>query len=145
MWIVRATFGCPSRVANFSGGATTINLVSLVRQTPYSRKCARSQCNRGFSRITAVAAPSNMEPPAIATPTWHLDAATMSKIFLVACSAAIMAAVSRTSFSMLAIPIQKQFSLSLADMGLIQSSLLFGYILGQVRFSPLDYIIKLHS
>ncbi|WPT12343.1 Sodium-dependent phosphate transport protein 1 [Picochlorum sp. SENEW3] len=56
------------------------------------------------------------------------------RVFLVACSASIMAAVSRTSFSVLAIPIQERFALSMADMGLIQSSLLFGYIVGQVLF-----------
>uniref|UniRef100_A0A7S1CV42 Major facilitator superfamily (MFS) profile domain-containing protein n=1 Tax=Picochlorum oklahomense TaxID=249345 RepID=A0A7S1CV42_9CHLO len=54
------------------------------------------------------------------------------RVFLVACSASIMAAVSRTSFSVLAIPIQERFALSMADMGLIQSSLLFGYIVGQI-------------
>lgn len=56
----------------------------------------------------------------------------VSRVFWVACSASIMAAASRTSFSVLAIPIQERFALSMADMGLIQSSLLFGYIVGQV-------------
>jgi hypothetical protein len=144
MWTMGATFGCPSRFVNFSAGIRTINLVSPFRRVHFSKNRALYRFKRDLNRIASVAAPSNMEPPAIATPTWHLDAATMSKIFLVACSAAIMAAVSRTSFSMLAIPIQKQFSLSLADMGLIQSSLLFGYILGQVRFYTHDCTLKLH-
>lgn len=65
-------------------------------------------------------------------PSWHLDSRTTSRIFWVACSAAVMAAVSRTCFSMLAIPIQRDFGLSMGDMGLIQSSLLFGYIVGQI-------------
>ena len=80
--------------------------------------------------VSAVAVPivgDVVDPPA-----WHLDSRTTSRIFWVACSAAIMAAVSRTCFSMLAIPIQQEFGLSLGDMGLIQSSLLFGYILGQI-------------
>ena len=94
-----------------------------------SRNVSVFSSNRNL--ITAVAVPivSDVVEP---SPAWHLDSKTTSRIFWVASSAAIMSAVSRTCFSMLAIPIQQEFGLSLGDMGLVQSSLLFGYILGQI-------------
>lgn len=92
--------------------------------------CGVSNNLRNGNLITAVAVP--IETGVVDAPAWHLDSRTTTRIFWVACSAAIMAAVSRTCFSMLAIPIQQEFGLSLGDMGLIQSSLLFGYILGQI-------------
>ena len=49
-----------------------------------------------------------------------------------ACAAMLLAALHRVSFSVLAVPIQAQFGLSLPQMGLLQSALLVGYVLGQV-------------
>lgn len=43
-----------------------------------------------------------------------------------------LAAVHRVAFSVLAVPIQAQLGLSLVQMGMLQSSLLAGYVLGQV-------------
>lgn len=59
-------------------------------------------------------------------------------IFLVACLATAMAAISRVTFSVLAIPIQMQYGLASSDLALLQSALLMGYTVGQVcgeRFS----------
>jgi MFS family permease len=43
-----------------------------------------------------------------------------------------MAAVGRVSFSVLAVPIQQQYNLRLSEMGLLQSAMLIGYVIGQV-------------
>jgi len=64
---------------------------------------------------------------------WNVEEKIVQKIFFLAGGAVLMAAITRTSFSVLAIPIQQQFGLDMAEMGFIQSSLLFGYICGQVR------------
>ena len=55
-----------------------------------------------------------------------------NKVFQLACSAAVMAAVARNSFTLLAVPISRELSLSMADIGAIQSSLLAGYLVGQM-------------
>jgi hypothetical protein len=57
-------------------------------------------------------------------------------VFFVACLATAMAAISRVTFSVLAIPIQNQYDLASTDLALLQSVLLFGYTMGQVRFLP---------
>lgn len=49
-----------------------------------------------------------------------------------ACIAALLAAVHRVAFSVLAIPISQQFSFTLSQMGQLQAALLVGYLLGQV-------------
>ena len=49
----------------------------------------------------------------------------------------LLAALHRVVFSVLAVPIQQQFGLSLPQMGLLQSSLLIGYVVGQVRATAL--------
>ena len=46
--------------------------------------------------------------------------------------AMFLAAAQRCSFSVLALPIQAQLGLSLAQMGVLQSSMLLGYVIGQV-------------
>ena len=47
------------------------------------------------------------------------------------------AAIHRVTFSVLAIPIREEFALSLPQMGILQSAVLAGYIVGQVgRGSP---------
>ena len=48
-----------------------------------------------------------------------------------------MAPVHRVAFSVLAVPIQAQLGLSLPQMGMLQSSLLVGYVLGQILCSLL--------
>ena len=62
--------------------------------------------------------------------TWNTDPSTT--VFLIGCMSTALAAISRTSFSVLAIPIQSQLGLSLSEMGLVQSSLLLGYVVGQL-------------
>jgi hypothetical protein len=65
-----------------------------------------------------------------------LPASTSSPVrlvFAVACASTFLAAVGRVSFSVLAVPIQQQFGLTLADMGLLQSAMLVGYVIAQVR------------
>ena len=42
------------------------------------------------------------------------------------------ASIHRVTFSVLAIPIREEFSLSLPQMGVLQSAVLAGYIIGQV-------------
>ncbi|GAB4823811.1 hypothetical protein N2152v2_010857 [Parachlorella kessleri] len=49
-----------------------------------------------------------------------------------ACAAMLLAALHRVAFSVLAVPIQQQFGLSLPQMGLLQSALLVGYVVGQI-------------
>lgn len=49
-----------------------------------------------------------------------------------ACAATLLAAVHRSAFAVLAVPIQAQFGFSLAEMGVLQSGLLFGYLCGQI-------------
>ena len=47
------------------------------------------------------------------------------------------ASIHRVTFSVLAIPIREEFALSLPQMGILQSAVLAGYIIGQVgRGSP---------
>lgn len=60
---------------------------------------------------------------------WTAAAAT---VYGAACLSTFMAAVGRVSFSVLAVPIQQQFKLSMGDMGLLQSAMLVGYVIGQV-------------
>ena len=43
-----------------------------------------------------------------------------------------MAAISRVSFSVLPALSQQEYGLKLSDMGILQSSLLMGYVLGQI-------------
>ena len=50
----------------------------------------------------------------------------------VACSSTFSAAVARSSFSVLVVSIQKAYGMSLNDIGLLQSGLLVGYVLGQI-------------
>lgn len=78
---------------------------------------------------------ATLEPPVLEMPghAWNVEEKIVQKIFFLAGGAVLMAAITRTSFSVLAIPIQQQFGLDMAEMGFIQSSLLFGYICGQVR------------
>ncbi len=45
------------------------------------------------------------------------------------------ASVHRVTFSVLAIPIREEFALSLPQMGVLQSAVLAGYIIGQVGAS----------
>lgn len=56
----------------------------------------------------------------------------LTAVYVSACVATFSAAISRVSFSVLAVPIQEQYGLTLGDMGVLQSSLLMGYVLGQV-------------
>jgi MFS family permease len=51
---------------------------------------------------------------------------------VLACLVMSLAAVHRVTFSVLAVPIQAQLGLSLVQMGVLQSSLLAGYVVGQV-------------
>jgi len=53
-------------------------------------------------------------------------------VFELACGAAVMAAVARNSFTLLAVPISTELSLSMADIGAVQSALLTGYLVGQM-------------
>jgi MFS family permease len=55
-----------------------------------------------------------------------------STVYYAACLSTFMAAVGRVSFSVLAVPIQQQYNLRLTEMGLLQSAMLIGYVLGQV-------------
>jgi hypothetical protein len=59
-----------------------------------------------------------------------------SQIFLVACAATCLAALSRTAFSVLALPIFDQYYLPSKHLGSLQATLLTGYLIGQVRASP---------
>ena len=67
-------------------------------------------------------------------PTQPSQPSTKSQVpvFGLACSAAVMAAVARNSFTLLAVPISKELSLSMADIGAVQSALLAGYLVGQM-------------
>lgn len=56
----------------------------------------------------------------------------VNTVFWIACVVSMMTAVSRSSFSLLVIAIQQEFSLQMQDVGALQSSLLLGYMLGQV-------------
>ena len=47
--------------------------------------------------------------------------------------AMVMASAQRVTFSTLALPLQRELGLSLAQVGALQSAVLAGYILGQVR------------
>lgn len=60
------------------------------------------------------------------------SAEEVNRVVGTACVAMLLAAAHRVSFSVLAVPIQQQFALSLPEMGLLQSSLLVGYVLGQI-------------
>ena len=53
-------------------------------------------------------------------------------VLAVGCLAMFGAAVQRVAFSVLAVPIQAEFGFSLPEMGMLQSALLGGYVLGQV-------------
>lgn len=53
-------------------------------------------------------------------------------VFGISCVVSLMAAVSRSSFSLLVLTIQQEFGLKMQDVGALQSSLLLGYMLGQV-------------
>jgi hypothetical protein len=55
-------------------------------------------------------------------------------VLVVACLAMALAALHRVAFSVLAVPIQAEFGLSLPEMGMLQSALLGGYMLGQVNW-----------
>ena len=76
----------------------------------------------------------NAQPPPPPSIPWN-DAA--STVYITACLSTFMAAVGRVSFSVLAVPIQHQFGLRMSDMGVLQSAMLGGYVLGQVRKSDL--------
>jgi hypothetical protein len=56
-----------------------------------------------------------------------------SHIFLVACAATCLAALSRTAFSVLALPMFDQYCLPSKYLGSLQATLLTGYLIGQVR------------
>lgn len=56
-----------------------------------------------------------------------------SHIFLVACAATCLAALSRTAFSVLALPIFDHYCLPSKFLGSLQATLLTGYLIGQVR------------
>lgn len=58
--------------------------------------------------------------------------AQVSHIAWFASLAMFLAAAQRCSFSVLALPIQAQLGLSLPQMGVLQSSMLLGYVIGQV-------------
>ncbi len=53
-------------------------------------------------------------------------------MLVIACLTMGLAAVHRVAFSVLAVPIQAELGFSLPQMGLLQSALLLGYVLGQV-------------
>jgi hypothetical protein len=61
------------------------------------------------------------------------DPAATEAVFLAASLASGLCAVSRVSFSVLAPEIQGALGFSLPQMGVLQSALLAGYVLGQVR------------
>jgi MFS family permease len=79
-------------------------------------------------RCVAVPIGGETNPP----PAEHSQVARRNSVFQLACSAAAMAAVARNSFTLLAVPISRELSLSMADIGAIQSALLTGYLLGQM-------------
>jgi len=80
--------------------------------------------------LTAAAAcPENSRPCGIVS---RPGAYGETAVYISACVATFLAAVSRVSFSVLAVPIQQQYGLKLSDMGLLQSALLMGYVLGQI-------------
>ncbi|MEO2193595.1 MAG: MFS transporter [bacterium] len=79
-------------------------------------------------RCVAVPIGGETNPP----PAEHSQVARLNSVFQLACSAAAMAAVARNSFTLLAVPISRELSLSMADIGAIQSALLTGYLLGQM-------------
>lgn len=82
--------------------------------------------NLNTIQTTANTAPK-MTPPKHST--WSKAAST---VYYAACLSTFMAAVGRVSFSVLAVPIQQQYNLRLSEMGLLQSALLIGYVIGQV-------------
>ena len=53
-------------------------------------------------------------------------------VFGISCVVSMMAAVGRSSFSLLVLTIQQEFGLKMQDVGALQSSILLGYMLGQV-------------
>jgi ACS family sodium-dependent inorganic phosphate cotransporter len=65
-------------------------------------------------------------------PADQMQVVRRNSVFQLACSAAMMAAVARNSFTLLAVPISRELSLSIADIGAIQSALLTGYLVGQM-------------
>jgi len=67
-----------------------------------------------------------------ATVTKTSSGTSRPPVFELACGAAVMAAVARNSFTLLAVPISTELSLSMADIGAVQSALLTGYLVGQI-------------
>lgn len=54
-------------------------------------------------------------------------------VFFAACLATFMAAIGRASFSVLSVPIQQSYGLTLSQVGMAQSAMLLGYLIFQVR------------
>ena len=71
-------------------------------------------------------------PAPLASPDAGSSSAAARAVVAAACAATLLAAVHRSSFAVLAVPIQSQFGFSLAQMGVLQSALLLGYLVGQV-------------
>jgi len=82
--------------------------------------------------VQCVAVPMSGEAGFPAEHTEQSQVVRRKSVFQLACSAAMMAAVARNSFTLLAVPISRELSLSMADIGAIQSALLTGYLVGQM-------------
>lgn len=68
-------------------------------------------------------------PTTAAAPATHETLAAL----LIGCVAMAMAAVHRAAFSVVALPIQQELGFTLPQMGMLQSALLLGYLIGQVQ------------
>lgn len=57
--------------------------------------------------------------------------AEVNTVYLSVCAATFLAAVHRQNFSVMAVTIQQAFNFTMPEMGLLQASMLFGYVFGQ--------------
>lgn len=111
----------------------------------------RDQCSRPYAAAPGLAAPAEPLDDQVAAATLEVAAAPTDQplaapappappasasrtVLVAACVAALLAAVHRAAFSVLAIPLQQQLGLSMAQMGALHSALLVGYLLAQVLF-----------
>lgn len=101
----------------------------------------RTQLATAPATVAAAAAtpPASAQPgdadPIMSMPTTAAAPATHETLaaLLIGCVAMAMAAVHRAAFSVVALPIQQELGFTLPQMGMLQSALLLGYLIGQVQ------------
>lgn len=138
---MKASRGFPGCVPLLSGGAHQLrskvhcpDRVVVCRALFINSRRYENFCLQRYHHVSPITASSQQSSVHDSVADLGMPATRQSSnVFLVACAATCLAALSRTAFSVLALPIFDQYGLPSHLLGRLQATLLTGYLVGQVR------------